>query len=143
MGRSSYPGQIDSDVELPRVDDNITEIGSDAINSLRDAIFSIEEAIGVNPQGNMEDLVTRINNVIDHNGIIKTDALAEKGLVTLPISDTHIADTAGIKESKLDLDYNTATLYSRYTSNLEDIEAIRTSFNAFTSRTIQHFGTRP
>jgi len=140
MGRSSYPGQLDSDVELPYVDDNISEIGGDAINSLRDAIMSIEEAIGIMPQGNLSDFVTRINRVIDHNGYIKTSALAEKGLVTLPISDTHIAYDAGIKESKLDLDYPTATLYARYDSNLTDIDAIRTSLSAFASRTISHFG---
>ncbi|KKL88580.1 hypothetical protein LCGC14_1923270, partial [marine sediment metagenome] len=140
MGRSSYPGQIDSDLELPRIDNNITEISGDVINSLRDAIFSIEEAIGVNPQGNLADFVARINRVIDHNGNLKTSALTGKGLMTLPIADIHIASNAAIKESKLDLDYATATLNARYVSNLADINTNRSALNALTLRTGEHFG---
>lgn len=139
MGRTSYPGQLDSDVELPRVDDNITEIGSDAINSLRDAIFSIEEAIGINPQGNLTDFVTRINKVIDHNGVIKSSALSQKGLITLPISNSQIGTNAAIDESKLDLDHATTSLYNSIVSNDVDIEAIRSDFNIFLSRTTSHF----
>lgn len=139
MGRSSYPGQFDTDVELPRVDNNVTDIGAEAINALRDAIFSIEDAIGVNPQGNMDDLVTRINNVIDENGNIQTAALAAKGLVTLPITNSQIDIHAAIEERKLDLDYPTSTLYGILQSAQTDIDAIRTSFNAFSARTTKHF----
>lgn len=139
MGRSSYPGQIDSDVELPYVADNVTEIGAEAINSLRDAIFSIEEAIGANPQGNLSTFVARINKVIDNNGLIKTSALAERGLVTLPIADVHIGDTAAIKETKLDLDHTTAELYAKIVDNEVDLEALRISLSAFILRTSRHF----
>jgi hypothetical protein len=139
MGKTSYPGQLDSDVELPRVNDNITEIGGEAINSLRDAVFSIEEAIGINPQGNLADFVTRINKVIDNDGVIKSSALSQKGLVTLPIANNQIDSNAGIEESKLSLDHTTSSLYDSIISNDEDIEAIRESFNAFMSRTIKHF----
>ena len=139
MGRSSYPGQFDSDVELPRVDNNITDMGGEAINALRDAIFSIENTVGVNPQGNMADLVTRINRVIDDNGNILTSALATRGLVALPITNAQIDINAGIEERKLDLDYPTTTLYGIIQSSQTDIDAMRISFNAFTSRTMKHF----
>ena len=139
MGKSSYPSLFDSDVELPRVEDNVTEIGGEAINSLRDAIFSIESAIGLNPQGNTADLVTRINVSIDDNGYIKTSALSKRGLVTLPIVNAHISSNAGIEEVKLDLDYPTADLYGRILSNITDINAIRTAFNAFVAQTVNHF----
>lgn len=140
MSKSSYPGQLDTDVELPRVDDNISEIGSDAINSIRDAIFAIETSIGVSPQGNMADLVSRINGVIDLNGRIKTTALASKGLVTLPINNSHIDQNAGIVEGKLDLDYPTATLNASISSVRTDLDTLRTSFTAFVAQTINHFG---
>jgi hypothetical protein len=139
MGRSSYPGQLDSDVEIPRVDDNITEIGGEAINSLRDAIFSIEDAIGINPQGNVEDFVTRVNRVIDENGNIKLSALSARGLVTLPISNDQIDANAGIEETKLALDYTTAALYADIISSRADSESIRQGLNSITSRTIKHF----
>ena len=139
MGRTSYPGQLDSDIEIPRIDDNITEIGGDAINSLRDAIFSIQNAIGINPQGNLVDLVARINGVIDADGNIKSSALASRGLITLPITNAQISSAAAIKESKLDLDYPTTTLYGKIESNQVDTDAMRTSFNAFYSRDLKHF----
>jgi hypothetical protein len=52
---SVFPAEIDSDVEIQRVDNNVTEVGGDAINSLRDAVFAIEKTLGVNPQGNMQE----------------------------------------------------------------------------------------
>ena len=38
---SNYPSALNTDLELPRIDNNITEIGAEAINSIRDAIFAI------------------------------------------------------------------------------------------------------
>jgi len=139
MSKSSYPGEFDSDVELPRVDNNVTEIGGDAINSLRDAVFAIERTLGKNPQGNTATLVDRINRSLDANGDIKASALSKRGLVTLPITNVHIGSNAGVLESKLDLDYSTASLSGRITSNVIDIDALRTAFNAFTAQTINHF----
>lgn len=140
MGQSSYPSVFDSDVELPRVEDNISEIGGEAINSLRDAIFSIEQAVGLNPQGNRDDLVARVDQSIDLDGRIKQSALDERGLVTLPISDMHVGDGAAILEAKLDLDYGTTILNGKISSNTVDIDALRTAFNAFAAQTIRHFG---
>ena len=140
MGRSSYPGQIDSDVELPRVEDNVSEIGGDAINSLRDAIFSIETTLGIDPQGNTDDLAARINVTLDADGRIKQAALAERGLVTLPITNAHISSGAAIEELKLDLEYGTAYLNGRIVSNTTDIDALRTTFNILSAQLTQHFG---
>lgn len=135
---SNYPNALDTDLELPRVDDNITEIGGDSINSLREAIFAIEQAVGINPQGNLATLVARVNKVIDSNGILKTDALESRGLVTLPINDSHIDDEAAIAEFKLDLDVGTSVLNSKIEQNVEDIDALRESFNALVGDFIKH-----
>ena len=107
---TNYPDAFDSDLELPRANDDVSELSSDYINSLRDAIIAIQRALGIGPQGLKESLSERVNVSIDSRGYIKREALEDIGLVTLPISDKHIAQTAGIKESKLDLDYNTVTL---------------------------------
>ncbi len=105
-----YPTQLDSDLELPRVEDNITEIGGAAINSLRDAVIAIEYTLGVNPQGTTGNVATRLNVVLNPNGTLKASALSGLGLVTLPIINSMIAASAGIVESKLSLDYSTAAL---------------------------------
>lgn len=139
MSKSSYPGEFDSDVEIPRVDNNITEIGGDAINSLRDAVFIIERTIGLNPQGNRPSLVDRVNRSLDDNGDIKSSALSTAGLVTLPIANIHIGNNAGIKESKLDLDHSTASLNGRITSVATDIDALQTTFNTSSGQNVNHF----
>jgi len=139
MGQSSYPGALDSDVELQRVEDNITEIGGDAINSLRDAIFSIERAIGINPQGNTDDLVARIDQSLDSDGRIKTSALSERGLITLPISNAYVGDNAAIEETKLDLDYDTAALNASISSNALSLDSIRTSLEGVAANATGHF----
>ena len=134
-----YPNEIDSNLELPQVDDNITEIGGDAINSLRGAVIAIEEAIGTNPQGNVSDLATRINNVIDANGNIKASALEDIGLVSLPINNSQIGDNAGIEESKLDLDFATSELNSKIASVNSDINAIQENIGFISNQDTQHF----
>lgn len=110
MTDSKYPGTLDTDAEIVRIDDNITLLGGDAINSLRSAVFNIEETLGVNPQGSVTDVVTRLNASLNSDGTIKAAAIAAIGLVTLPITNSMIATNAAIAESKLDLDYGTAWL---------------------------------
>lgn len=139
MGKSSYPGQIDSDVELPRVDNNITEIGGSAINSLRDAVFAIENTLGIDPQGNTASVVARINVSIDENGEIKQSALAKRGLVTLPITNLQVGFNAAIEETKLDLDYGTSLLHGLIEQNASDLEDFRESFNILATQTTKHF----
>ena len=56
-----YPVDLDTDVELPRIDNNITEIGGEAINKLREAVFALERALGRSPQASAADLATRVD----------------------------------------------------------------------------------
>lgn len=134
-----FPGSLDTDLEIPRVDNNITEIGGDVINALRDAVFAIQSTIGLSAPGNANDLVTRINGVIDADGNIKTDAIAEHGLVSLPIADAHIGATAAIAETKLDLDYSTTSLNARIITNVTDINSVRTSVTNVSNQAIAHY----
>src|ERR1700677_3894322 len=50
---SNYPYDLDDDTDLPRVENNITQIGGEAINALRSAVFNIEEAIGTGAPGGL------------------------------------------------------------------------------------------
>ncbi len=116
MTDSRYPTELDTDRELPRVDDNITEIGGEAINGLRDAVFNIEETLGLDPQGTTADLNTRLDESLNPDGSLKASALSTVGLVTLPITNSMIASNANIEEGggspnyKLALNYPTVTL---------------------------------
>lgn len=115
---SNFPNQLDNDVTLPPVNDNITEIGGDAINALRDAVLNLEEEVGVGASsstrgsGNVGSIAARIGVSIDPDGYIKPSALVDIGLVALPIYDGYIAPNAQIKESKLALDHNTQDLFN-------------------------------
>jgi len=124
---SQFPAGIDSDTDLPRVDDNITSIGAAAINALRDAVFAIEANIGINAQGAALSIAGRLNTSLDPLGRILPSALAGLGLVYLPITDSEISPTAGIEESKLNLIYSTSTLYNLY-QNLANSIAVLNGF---------------
>ena len=102
MPKSKYPGSLDTSVEIPVVRDNILEIGSDALNSLRSAIFQIERTLGINPQGATGNTVSdRISKSLDGNGNILKSALDRANILSGPISDSDVSKTAAIKESKL------------------------------------------
>ena len=138
---SNFPNAIDTDLELPRVDLEITEISGDSINALRDAIFAIERAIGINPQGNLATMVARVNEVIDNNGLLKTSALEGRGLITLPISNSQIDTNAAIEESKLDLDYTTSAINTKINQNISDTDSIRDALNVHANDFIKHFSS--
>ncbi len=121
--KSKYPNQIDTASELPVVRDNITEITSDVINSLRSAIIQIEKTLGVNPQGVIgQTLSDRISSVIDNAGNLKLEAIDRAGIISGPIFDDQISEVAAIKESKLKLNYPTQVLQSEisFVSSLID-----------------------
>ena len=105
-----YPNQIDNDLDLPRVEDNLTQIGGLAINALRDAMFAVQETLGVNPQGTKGTVAAFLAVAHNSDGTLKASALSSAGLVTLPITNSQIAAGAGIVESKLTLDYSTSVL---------------------------------
>ena len=111
MPKSKYPDKLDTSVEIPVVRDNITEIGSDVLNSLRSAIFNIEKTLGINPQGAAGNTVSsRLNNAIDANGNITKDALDRSGILSGPISNADVSKVAAISEDKLNLNFPTQLL---------------------------------
>jgi hypothetical protein len=118
---SKFPTKIDSDIELPFINDNITEIGGDAINALRDAVFAIEQEVGAGAtssdraSGIVGSIAARLGISINPDGTIKASALTSLGLVTLPITNAQIAANAGIPESKLVLDHRTQDLFNYIT----------------------------
>lgn len=109
---TNFPSGLDDDTTLPFVNDNITEIGGDAINALRDAVFAIEQNIGLGANGSTGSIAARLGISINPDGTIKPSAIASMGLVTLPITQDQIADFAQIPESKLRLDHRTQDLYN-------------------------------
>lgn len=126
-----YPNALDDDQTLIRVDANITEIGGTAINQIRSAIFAIERELGLNPSGSAGSVANRLDVSLNPNGTIKTSALTSVGLATLPITNNQVANNAGIKEFKLDLDFNTSDLNTAILAN----SALLTSLSAFATIT--------
>src|SRR5271154_5825025 len=109
---SNYPTAYDDDSTLPPVNNNIDQIGGDAINALRDAVFNIEMALGTNIAGSTPNLADRLGVFINPDGTPNASIIYALGLVTLPISNSMIAPAAGIQESKLMLDYPTQDLFN-------------------------------
>lgn len=124
-----YPYAIDSDSDIVHVSDNLTEIGGEAINQLREAIFAIEQELGIQPAGSAGSVANRFNVALNSDGSIRASALASIGLVTLPITNNQIADNAGIQEHKLTLDYRTSDLHTLISSNAALISALVTFSN--------------
>lgn len=110
---TKYPEALDDDISLPQVDDNLTEIGGEAINAIRDAVFAIEDELGINPSGSKEDVAERLDVSLNPDGTIKALALESVGLATLPIVNSHVAINAGIEEQKLNLYYGTDDLNTK------------------------------
>ena len=109
---SNFPGSLDDDTTLPFVNNNINEIGGDAINALRDAVFALEQNVGIGAAGTTNSLAQRINGVITPGGTLAASAITGLGLVTLPITQDQIANWAQIPESKLKLDHRTQDLFN-------------------------------
>jgi len=120
MSKSKYPSKIDSSVELPIVRDNLIQVGSEVINSLRSAVIQIEKTLGTLPNGDESISVSdRLSRSLDELGNIKNSAVSALNLLQGPIKNEDIADGARIEESKVDLDYSTSSLYGQivYISN--------------------------
>jgi hypothetical protein len=109
---SDFPIKLDDDATLPPVNDNIQDIGAEAINALRDAVFNIEQYLGLDGPGTTDSLAARIGVSLDLSGSIKPSAITSLGLVTLPITNDQIADSAEIPEYKLKLDHRTQDLFN-------------------------------
>lgn len=130
MSKSKYPKQIDTSIELPVVRDNIMQIGSEAINSLRSAIIQIEKTLGTDPNGiDTQTVSDRLSKSLDELGNLKKEAISALNLISGPILNKDVADNARIHESKLDLNYSTDILYSQAIALKADIESIIGSIN--------------
>lgn len=131
-----FPFAIDSDADIFRIDNNgLSEIGADVINQLRGAVFAIEENIGVQANGSLNSIADRFSVSHNADGTIKASALTAVGLVTLPIDNSDVGDSAGIKEYKLSLDYSTASLNTAISANT----SLLLSLTAFTNETASDF----
>jgi len=124
-----YPFAIDDDTTIVRVDDNISEVGEESINQLRDAVFAIETELGTDPSGSLETVADRLNVSLNPNGTIRASALASVGLATLPIDNAQVGIHAGIVESKLTLDHSTSDLYTLIAANSALLNSLITFAN--------------
>lgn len=136
--KSNYPNKLDTSVEIPQVRDNITEIGSDVLNSLRSAIFQIEKTLGINPQGAAGNTVSnRLQKIMDEAGNLRKEAIDKAGLLAGPITNEDVSKNAGIDESKLKLRFPTDLLQDevsilnskveRFIQAIDEINAILTA----------------
>lgn len=117
---SNFPSNFDDDTTLPFVNDNIVDIGGEAINAARDAIFNIETEIGIGASGTKESIAQRLGVALRPDGSINPSALTSLGLVTLPITNAQIINNANIPESKLKLDYKTINLFNYIKNTAND-----------------------
>lgn len=121
---TNYPNSLDDDSTLPVINNNITEIGEEAINALHDATIAIEETLGIGIAGSTSSLAYRLGVSIYPDGYIKPSALASLGLVTLPITKDQIATNAEIPESKLKLDFRTQDLFNYISDLASDVNNV-------------------
>ena len=139
MSKSNYPSKIDSSAELPIVRDNVLEIGSEAINSLRSSIIQIQKTLGINPHGATgETVASRLSQSLDEYGNILPEAISQAGLISGPIIDSDVSTSAGIKESKLNLDIPTSTLQSEISSLNAELQSIISTITAVSATLSAH-----
>lgn len=105
-----YPSALDDVDNLITVRDNLSSISGDVFNRLRDSILSIERTLGINPQGNFSDLVSRLAVIIAADGSINKQAFLAVGGIFGPIRNADIDPNAQIAESKLNLLFPTSVL---------------------------------
>ena len=139
MSKSKYPDKIDTSVEIPAVRDNVAEIGSAVINSIRMAIFQIERTLGINPQGSVGNTVSsRLNKSLDSNGDILKESLDLAGILSGPISDKDVSKTASIQESKLNLNFPTNILQDEISQLLSQLSILEATINELSSLYAAH-----
>ena len=139
MPKSKYPGQIDTSIEIPAVRDNIVEIGSDVLNSLRSAIFQIEKTLGINPQGSVGNTVAdRLGKIVDGNGNILKEALDKANLLSGPITNSDVSKSAGIDEAKLRLNYPTSVLQCEISNIVIQLDNLIATISDLSSKLTLH-----
>jgi hypothetical protein len=140
---SVYPFSLDNDTTIFRVDDNITEIAGENFNQVRDAIFKIEEELGIKPSGIRGNLKNFLSTSFNDDGYIKASVLNMVGLATLPIVNSHVGVNAGISESKLDLDYTTSSLHLLIQNQASSIGSLQSIANQTTIDLNSHIDGGP
>lgn len=121
---SNFPTNIDDDDTLPFVNDNINDIGGEAINAVRDAVINIETEIGTGASGSSGTISNRLSGVIMPDGSLNPSALTGLGLVSLPITNSQVGSNAKILESKLLLDHKTTDLYNYISSFNSQLDVV-------------------
>jgi len=137
---STYPYSYDDNSTIYVVNDNISEISGQNFNQVRDAVFKIEEELGIKPSGTLDSLKEFLDVSFNTNGTVKAAALTAIGLVTLPIDNAQVGVSAGIAESKLNLDYSTSSLRSLIATNSSLITSLQTAVNGLTTSLGLHIG---
>ena len=137
---STYPYILDDNSSIYEISDNITEISGQNFNQVRDAVFKIEEELGIKPSGTLDSLKEFLDVSFNTNGTIKAAALTAIGLVTLPIDNAQVGVSAGILESKLNLDYSTSSLRALIATNSSLINSLQTAVNGLTTNLGLHIG---
>jgi len=135
---SNYPNKYDDDTSLPRVDDNIVEIGSLAINQLRSAVFIIERELGLNISGSSGSLAARIALCINPDGTLKPAAIVAAGAIVGPVTDLEVSPTAAIAESKLALAHNTTSLFTDLNLTKNDLINLTDLFSELSTDFVRH-----
>lgn len=139
MPKSKYPEKLDTSVELPAVRDSAL---SNEINSLRSAIIQIERTLGVNPQGTVGNTVsTRLSKALDGNGNILKSALTSAGILSGPISNNEVSNSAAISERKLNLDFPTQLLQDEISMLQADIELFDEQIAELSSKLSTHLSS--
>jgi hypothetical protein len=96
---SNYPAQIDTTQSLPTAIDNLTPVQGSIFNKLRDAVLSIEIALGVQPAGLYSNIAGRLNTLENITGNLQIIEIAQDiggtlespliiGLQGRPVADT-------------------------------------------------------
>jgi hypothetical protein len=128
-----YPNGLDNDSTLPRVEDNLTEVGGEAINAVRDAALALERSIGIKPQGNTTSLAERVNVSIDENGNLRPEALTLD-----PVVNSMVDPNAAIAESKLALAYSTSMLDGYIDTVASDVADLQINVDILYSKYTGH-----
>ena len=69
-GSSEFPSVLDTKIDEkdePRI--GSTKVRADVVNGILAAVVNVETEIGLNVSGNASDLVTRLNNSLNGDGL--------------------------------------------------------------------------
>lgn len=139
---SNFPTSLDDDISLPPVSNNITEIGEELFNALREVAFATEAEIGIGASGTVGSVAARLAVCFNPDGTLKPSAITSlsDGLTTVGgwVTNFHINAVAQITESKLDLDHSTTSLYNTLVTQQSEIDSALAFIQAAGSKVNPH-----